>query len=73
MIPLFKSRPGRYLVVVALIVAGVTVVLPYSPLSGLLGFTPLPISLLLTLGGIAVLYIATSEVTKKVFYERVQF
>jgi Mg2+-importing ATPase len=70
--PFFKSRPGRYLLIAALIIAGVTVVLPYSPLSGLLGFTPLPISLLLVLGGIAVLYIATSEVAKKVFYERVR-
>jgi Mg2+-importing ATPase len=71
--PLFKSRPGEYLLIAALIVAGVTLILPYSPLGGLLGFTPLPISLFLTLGGIAGLYIATSEVTKKVFYERVQF
>jgi Mg2+-importing ATPase len=70
--PFFKSRPGRYLLISALIVAGVTVVLPYSPLSGLLGFTPLPISLLLVLGGITVFYIATSEMAKKVFYERVQ-
>ena len=71
--PFFKSRPGRYLLIAALIIAGVTVVLPYSPLSELLGFIPLPISLLLALGGIAMLYIATSEVTKKVSYERVQF
>jgi Mg2+-importing ATPase len=71
--PFFKSRPGNYLLIAALIVAGVTVVLPYSPLSGLLGFTPLPISLLLVLGGITVLYIATSEMTKKIFYKRVRF
>jgi Mg2+-importing ATPase len=71
--PFFKSRPGNYLLISALIVAGVTVALPYSPLSGLLGFTPLPISLLLVLGGITVLYIASSEMTKKVFYKKVQF
>ncbi|MFB0537164.1 MAG: cation transporting ATPase C-terminal domain-containing protein, partial [Anaerolineae bacterium] len=70
--PFFKSRPGRYLLISALIVAGVTLILPYSPLSGLLGFTPLPISLLLVLGGIAVLYIATSEMVKSAFYERMQ-
>jgi Mg2+-importing ATPase len=69
--PFFRSRPGRYLLISALIVAGVTLVLPYSPLSGLLGFTPLPISLLLVLGGITVLYIASSEMAKKVFYKRV--
>jgi len=70
--PFFKSRPGNYLLIAALIVAGVTVALPYSPLSGVLGFTPLPISLLLILGGIAVLYVLASEAAKKVFYKRVQ-
>jgi Mg2+-importing ATPase len=71
--PFFKSKPGRYLLIAALIIAGVTVVLPYSPLSGPLKFAPLPISLLLVLGGITVLYIASSEMVKKVFYERVPF
>jgi Mg2+-importing ATPase len=70
--PFFKSRPGRYLVISALFVAVVTVVLPYSPLKGLLGFTPLPISLLLALGSITVLYIASSELAKMVFYKRAQ-
>jgi Mg2+-importing ATPase len=71
--PFFKSRPGRYLLIAALIVAGVTVVLPYSSLSGPLKFAPLPISLLLILGGITVLYIASSEMAKMVFYKRVRF
>jgi Mg2+-importing ATPase len=70
--PFFKSRPGRYLLIAALMVAGVTVVLPYSPLSGLLGFTPLPLPILLVLGGITVLYVASSEGVKSVFYQRVQ-
>jgi Mg2+-importing ATPase len=71
--PFFKSRPGNYLLITALIVAVVTLILPYSPLSGLLGFTPLPIPLLLILGGITVLYIASSEVAKRFFYARTRF
>ena len=70
--PFFKSRPGRPLLIATIIVAGATLVLPYSPLSGILGFTPLPISLLFVLGGITVLYIATSEMVKRVFYARVR-
>jgi len=70
--PFFKSAPGRYLLIAALIVGGVTLVLPYIPLSGLLGFTPLPTSLLLVLGGITVLYVVSSELAKKAFYKRVQ-
>jgi Mg2+-importing ATPase len=72
--PFFGSRPGWYLVASALVVAGVTLALPFSPLKGLLGFTPLPLSLLLVLLGIRVrvLYVITSEVAKRSFYRRVQ-
>ncbi len=68
----FRSRPARSLVIAALLVAAVTLVLPYSPLSRLLGFSPLPLPILLVLGAITVLYIATSEVVKRAFYQRVQ-
>ena len=39
--PFFRSRPGKYLLISTVLVAGVTLILPYSPLSSLLGFTPL--------------------------------
>ena len=71
--PFFKSRPGRLMLIGVLLVAGVTFVLPYSPLSGILGFTPLPVSLLLILASITVLYVATSEIAKQIFYRRVRF
>jgi Mg2+-importing ATPase len=66
--PFYKSRPGRYLMLSALAVALVTLALPYSLLSGILGFTPL--SLLLVLLGITAAYITASEVTKRIFYGR---
>jgi Mg2+-importing ATPase len=71
--PFFKSRPGSLMLIGVLLVAGVTLVLPYSPLSGILGFTPLPVSLLLILASITVLYVATSEIAKRIFYRRVRF
>lgn len=70
--PFFKSKPGKYLLISTLLIAGVTVVIPYLPFAGLLGFTPLPIPLMLALLGITALYIVASEITKKVFYRRVQ-
>ena len=69
--PFFKSRPGRYLLIATLIVAGVTAVLPYSPLNGLLGFIPLSLPVLLVLGAITTLYVTSSELAKKFFYQRV--
>jgi Mg2+-importing ATPase len=67
-----KSKPSRYLLIAILIVAGGTLILPYSPLSGLLGFTPLHVTLILALCGITMLYAATSEAAKMVFYRRMR-
>ncbi len=70
--PFYKSRPGKYLLIGTLLVASVTLLLPYSPINKLLGFTPLSLPLLLALGGISLLYILASEAAKKFFYARVQ-
>jgi Mg2+-importing ATPase len=64
----WRSKPGKYLVVGAVAVGATTLILPYSPLGPLLGFVPLPLSLLLVLGAIAVFYVLASEAVKKVFY-----
>jgi Mg2+-importing ATPase len=72
-LPFYKSRPGTSLMIGTLIVAVVTLILPYLPISKRLGFTPLPISLVLVLLGISVLYIIATESAKKVFYKREQF
>jgi Mg2+-importing ATPase len=69
--PLFQSKPGRYLWLSTLLVAVVALVLPYFPLSRVLGFVPMPLPVLLLVLGITMLYIVASEVAKKVFYARV--
>jgi Mg2+-importing ATPase len=70
--PFFRSMPGRALLLAVLVVAAVTVLLPYSPLGQVLGFVRLPLVPVLALGGIAVLYVLGSELAKRVFYARVQ-
>jgi len=69
--PLFKSRPGKYLWILTLLVTIVALVLPYTPLSGILGFVPLPGPVLLMVIGITILYIVASELAKRVFFARV--
>jgi Mg2+-importing ATPase len=49
----------------------ITLALPYSPLKGILGFTPLPFSSLMLLGLITAIYAAASELTKRYFFLRV--
>jgi P-type Mg2+ transporter len=71
--PFFKSRPGKYLLMTTLSIFAATLIVPYSPLAALFGFSPLPISFLLLIGLIVVFYIITAEIAKKVFYTMVKF
>jgi Mg2+-importing ATPase len=69
--PFFKSRPGKYLLIATISIVAATLVLPYTPLSRIFGFAFLPVSFLLMMGLIVVLYIFVAEVVKKIFYQRV--
>jgi Mg2+-importing ATPase len=71
--PFFKSMPGKYLLAATLLVAAVTVTLPFTAIGqSLFGFSPLPISVLLLMGFVVVLYIVSAEAAKKVFYKKVR-
>ncbi len=66
--PFFRSKPGKVLWMITLIVGLVTLTIPYLPFGDVLGFTPLPAWLMASLVGITILYIVAVEVVKKVFY-----
>jgi len=66
--PFYTSMPSRPLLAAMIIVLLITLALPFSPRSGLLGLTPLPISSLLLLGIITVFYAGASKLTKKFFH-----
>jgi Mg2+-importing ATPase len=71
--PFFKSRPGKYLLRATLSIVVVTLILPFTPLAEIFGFSSLPISFLLIIGMIVMLYIITAEMVKTVFYQKVKF
>jgi Mg2+-importing ATPase len=71
--PFYQSRPGKYLLAATLLIAGVTLILPFSPLGGLFRFHPLPISFFIALGAIMILYIVAAEIAKKIFYKKAKF
>jgi hypothetical protein len=50
------------------IVATLTLLLPYLPISVLFGFVPLPFTTLLLLIGITGLYVIATEIVKHRFY-----
>jgi P-type Mg2+ transporter len=70
--PFFRSRPGKYLLVATLLTVIATVILPFTPLGGIFGFSPLPYSFLLCIAAIVVLYIIVAELAKTVFYGKVK-
>ncbi len=66
------SRPSRPLFVSTLFVVALTLAVPFTPLSGLLGFQALPPVFLTWLGIIVALYISAAEIAKHVFYARLK-
>jgi len=70
--PFFKSAPGKYLSIATICVAITAIIIPFTPLAQLLGFTAIPVWLLLAIAGIIVCYIFVAELAKKWFYKIVK-
>jgi len=71
--PFFRSKPGRYLLLATLSIAVITMILPFTPLGKIFGFSPLSFSTYLFLSLIIVIYIVAAEITKTIFYKKVKF
>ncbi len=70
--PFYRSRPGKYLLTATLLIAGVTLILPFSPLGALFKFRQLPTPFFIALGAIVVLYIVAAEIAKRLFYKKIK-
>jgi len=71
--PFFRSKPGKYLLFATLTITIITVVLPFTPLGNIFGFSPLKLSTYFLILLIVVMYIIAAEITKSIFYKRVKF
>jgi P-type Mg2+ transporter len=60
-----RSRPSLPLAITTLAIVVIGVLLPYSPLAGVLGFEPLPAVYFLFLAGASLTYLALVEVAKR--------
>jgi len=67
-VPFLRSRPSLALVAASLGVVGVGAWLPFSPLAGFLGFTPIPLMFFLALVGMIVVYLVIVEFAKRAFF-----
>lgn len=66
----FASRPHPALLLTSLSIVGVAMVLPFTPLAGMLGFTPLPPEFFGLLAGLMIVYLVLVEIVKRWFYRR---
>ena len=66
----FQSRPGRALLLSVLAVVTIATVIPWTPLGPPLGFTPLPMTLLAAIAGLAITYLLVVQLVKTWFYRR---
>jgi Mg2+-importing ATPase len=69
-VPFLRSRPSGGLLGASLAVVCLGVLLPLSPLAGVLGFDPLPVPFFLALLGMTVVYLVLVEFAKKWFFSR---
>ena len=66
--PFFKSQPSRLLMYATATVVGVAILTPHLPLANIFGLSAMPAHFYPLIALIVVLYIATAEVTKNIFY-----
>ena len=66
--PFLRSRPSRPVTLSALGIVALGAVLPYTPISGPLGFAPLPADFFAVLAVLVLAYLLLIEVVKRRFY-----
>ena len=69
----FKSRPSGPLTITTLAVVLVGVLLPYTPLAGILGFTPLPPIYFVFLFAAVVTYLVLVQIAKRLLMSRREY
>lgn len=67
-LPFVKSRPSWPLLLSTVLTVCVALSLPYIPFLAKAGFVPLPLSILMALGGITLAYLVVAEGAKRVYY-----
>jgi Mg2+-importing ATPase len=69
-VPFFRSRPARPLAIASVAVALVGAVLPFTPLAGPLGFSPLPLVFYAVLLALVATYLTLAEFGKRRFFRQ---
>lgn len=65
-----KSRPNPWLITCSLLVVALSILLPFTPLGGFLGFVAPPLLFFFILASMVIVYLLMVEVVKQWFYKR---
>jgi Mg2+-importing ATPase len=68
--PFYRTMPGRPLLFTTHAVAVIALILPFTPLAKVFGFTSIPLVFLPALAAIVAAYIGSAELTKRWFFRR---
>ncbi|MEI8136810.1 MAG: magnesium-translocating P-type ATPase [Bacteroidota bacterium] len=68
-----KSLPGKYLIIAAISIIILVVCIPYIPALGFIGFSPLPFPILISMILICILFGMTFEISKKIFFKKLNY
>ncbi len=68
----FKSKPGKYLIILSILALIVTVALPYTALGTQVGLVAMPLKFLLVMISIVLAYIVTADMLKVWFFRKYQ-
>jgi Mg2+-importing ATPase len=71
-VPFIKSKPNKLLALNIILLVAIAIFLPYSPLATLFKFEQLPLRLLLVIFVIVLSYLTVVEITKLIFYKKVE-
>lgn len=67
-IPFWKSIPGKWVMASTIGVVSLAWIIPYTSLGLILGFTPLPPILMISIFGLVLVYLLVAEISKYFFY-----
>lgn len=68
--PFYKSKPGKWVVLSAVLVLLITLIIPFSPIAGVLGFEKPPLKYFLILIVMVLTYLGLVEVVKNWFFKK---
>jgi len=71
-LPFLKSPPGKYLAMATALIVVVVIGLPFTPVAGLLGFVPMPLSFYGWMLLIVAAYLGSAEAAKHWFYKKLK-